>query len=143
MISKLYIGEIEQDSDDQDFKSEEGDPDRGDIRKNIRDMTASYIYNIEHARGNKSKFEILGLQFQIFLPAVAEEFTKIDALSVFAPLVPSRITRHHSLCALTCACLTCVLNLHILRTFVALLMHLACINYVLYLCTFRCDRISY
>ena len=143
MISKHYVGEIEEDSDDQNFKSKEGDPETGDIRENIHDMTDSYIYYIENARGNKSKLEILGLQFQTLLPTVAEEFAKLDALSVFANLVPSTITRHHYLCAFNFAYLTCVLNLHVLRNLGALLMHLTCITYALYLCIFRCDRISY
>ena len=34
------VEDIEEDSDDQDFKSEEGDPDMEDIHENVRDMTA-------------------------------------------------------------------------------------------------------
>ena len=40
MISKHCVEDIEEDSDDQDFKSEEGDPDTEDIHENVRDMTA-------------------------------------------------------------------------------------------------------
>ena len=43
MISKHYVDDIEDNSGDQDFKSEEGDPDAKDIHENVCDMTASDI----------------------------------------------------------------------------------------------------
>ena len=42
MISKHYVEDIEDNSDNQDFNSE-GDPDTEDIHENVPDMTASGI----------------------------------------------------------------------------------------------------
>ena len=65
MISKHYVDDIEDNSGDQDFKSEEGDPDAKDIHENVCDMTASDITILKTAEeiNQYSKFCICSSNF--------------------------------------------------------------------------------
>ena len=58
MISKHCVEDIEEDSDDQDFMSEEGDPDTEDIHENVCDMTAwdITILKTSEEKNQNSKF---------------------------------------------------------------------------------------
>ena len=64
MFSKYYIEDIEDNSGNQDIKSE-GDPDTEDIHENVRDMTASDITILKTSEeiSQCSKFWICGPKF--------------------------------------------------------------------------------
>ena len=81
-------------------------------------------YNTENIRGKKSKFKILGSQFQIFLPPAADKFAKLDPLSVFVHF------EHYP-----SSCLMCLgLYVAYLRGLLACITCLTFASYMFYLC---------
>ena len=65
---KHCLEDIEEDSDDQEYKSEKGDPDTEDIHKNVRDMTASdiTILKMSEEKNQNSKFSTHSSKFFYF-----------------------------------------------------------------------------
>ena len=73
MISERYVEEIEEDSDNQDDKSEESDSDTEDQYKNVCDMTASDIEILKTSHEVNQIFKILCFQFRFCPPPTAGE----------------------------------------------------------------------
>ena len=95
-------------------------------RKHLSYDSLTY-YNTENVRRKKSEFEILGSQFQIFLPPAADKFAKLDPLSAFVPF------EHYPSSRLMCLDL-CMPYLHGLLECITCLWCLTFASCMFYLC---------